>query len=76
MLERCGFTGKLAAMGGACVYLYGDYGVNPGRAPWFLHSMVATHYSNGGGFMPTGGCSVIAKTIVPPSKRLTRGRVV
>ena len=25
-------------------YLYGDYGMNPRRAPMFLHALVATHY--------------------------------
>ena len=50
-------------MGGALCYLYGDYGVAPSRAPWFLHSLVATHYI-GGAFFPTGGSASIAKTMV------------
>ena len=59
----CGMTGDLADLGGCVTYLYGDYGVNPARAPWFLHALVATHY-HGGSFFPTGGCSSIAKTLV------------
>eukprot|EP00620_Florenciella_sp_RCC1587_P016399 CAMPEP_0182572800 /NCGR_PEP_ID=MMETSP1324-20130603/17891_1 /TAXON_ID=236786 /ORGANISM="Florenciella sp., Strain RCC1587" /LENGTH=637 /DNA_ID=CAMNT_0024787809 /DNA_START=175 /DNA_END=2089 /DNA_ORIENTATION=+ len=65
VLDRCGMGkgGPLAKLGGALVYLYGDYGTNPARAPWWLHSLVSTHYY-GGAFFPTGGSSSIAKTMV------------
>ena len=43
--------------------LYGDYGVNPARAPFFLHALVRDHY-RGGAFFPTGGSASIAKTLV------------
>ncbi|KAH8092934.1 all-trans-retinol 13,14-reductase [Aureococcus anophagefferens] len=59
----CGMAGDLADLGGCVTYLYGDYGVNPARAPWFVHALVATH-CHGGSFFPTGGCSSIAKTLV------------
>lgn len=59
----CGMTGDLKDLGGCLTYLYGDYGMNPKRAPWFLHALVATHY-HGGAYFPTGGCSSIAKTLV------------
>ena len=66
VLDRCGMgkkDGALSKLGGALVYLYGDYGTNPKRAPWWLHSLVSTHYY-GGAFFPTGGSSSIAKTMV------------
>ena len=56
-------SSRLKDLGGVLTYLYGDYGTNPARAPWFLHALVATHY-DGGAFFPTGGSSSIAKTLV------------
>lgn len=48
---------------GALTYLYGDYGVLPGEAPFALHAIVATHYE-GGAYFPRGGAKSIAKCIV------------
>ena len=56
MMKRCGMTGELQGLGGCLSYLYGDYGVKPSKAPWYLHTVVATHY-DGGAFFPTGGSS-------------------
>ena len=63
ILDRCGCPAVATELSGVLTYLYGDYGVTPTRAPWFLHALVSTHY-DGGSFFPTGGSASIAKTIV------------
>ncbi|HVV83046.1 MAG TPA: NAD(P)/FAD-dependent oxidoreductase [Kofleriaceae bacterium] len=43
---------------------YGDYGLPPGQASWFMHAMLVEHYFAGGAY-PVGGSSRIAATIIP-----------
>ncbi len=47
---------------------YGDYGLPPGQASWFMHAMLASHYLGGGGY-PVGGSVRIAQTIIPAIER-------
>lgn len=43
---------------------WGDYGMVPSEASFFMHATVAKHYFNGGNY-PVGGSWKIAETIVP-----------
>jgi all-trans-retinol 13,14-reductase len=43
---------------------YGDYGLLPSKASFFIHSAVVMHYINGGCF-PIGGTGEIARHIIP-----------
>ena len=43
---------------------YGDYGLPPGEASWFMHAMLVSHYLGGGAY-PVGGSIRIAQTIIP-----------
>jgi len=47
---------------------YGDYGLPPGEASWFMHAMLVGHYLNGAAY-PVGGSSRIAATILPGIER-------
>ena len=47
---------------------YGDYGLPPGEASWFMHAMLVGHYLNGAAY-PIGGSSRIAATILPGIER-------
>jgi all-trans-retinol 13,14-reductase len=43
---------------------YGDYGLPPAQASWFMHALLVAHYWAGGAY-PVGGSSRIAATILP-----------
>ena len=43
---------------------YGDYGLPPAQASWFMHAMLVGHYLGGGAY-PVGGSSRIAATMLP-----------
>src|SRR5262245_1935934 len=43
---------------------YGDYGLPPRQASWFMHALLVGHYLGGGAY-PVGGSSRIAETILP-----------
>ncbi len=47
---------------------YGDYGLPPGEASWFMHALLVGHYLGGGAY-PVGGSSRIAATILPSIER-------
>ena len=47
---------------------YGDYGLPPGEASWFMHALLVQHYLNGAAY-PVGGSSRIAATILPGIER-------
>jgi all-trans-retinol 13,14-reductase len=47
---------------------FGDYGLTPGQASFFVHSMVVNHYMEGGAY-PIGGAAQIAATILPVIER-------
>lgn len=47
---------------------YGDYGLTPKNASFFIHAMVVNHYFEGGAY-PIGGSARIAETIVPVIER-------
>lgn len=47
---------------------YGDYGLPPGQASWFMHALLVRHYLGGGAY-PVGGSSRIAATILPSIER-------
>jgi all-trans-retinol 13,14-reductase len=43
---------------------YGDYGLPPGEASWFMHALLVAHYWGGGAY-PVGGSSRFAATLLP-----------
>jgi phytoene dehydrogenase-like protein len=43
---------------------YGDYGLPPGQASFFMHAMLVAHYFGGASY-PVGGSSRIAATMLP-----------
>ena len=47
---------------------YGDYGLPPGRASWFMHALLVGHYLGGGAY-PVGGSGRIAATMLPGIER-------
>jgi all-trans-retinol 13,14-reductase len=47
---------------------YGDYGLPPAQASWFMHALLVGHYLGGGAY-PVGGSGRIAETIVPGIER-------
>ncbi len=47
---------------------YGDYGLPPSQSSFFIHSLVANHYFEGGAY-PVGGSARIAETILPVIER-------
>jgi len=47
---------------------YGDYGLPPGQASFFMHAMLVAHYFGGASY-PVGGSSRIAATMLPAIER-------
>jgi all-trans-retinol 13,14-reductase len=47
---------------------YGDYGLPPSQASWFMHALLVAHYLAGGAY-PVGGSSRIAATMLPGIER-------
>lgn len=47
---------------------YGDYGLPPAQASWFMHALLVGHYLAGGAY-PVGGSSRIAATMLPGIER-------
>jgi all-trans-retinol 13,14-reductase len=47
---------------------YGDYGLPPGQASFFMHAMLVDHYLKGAAY-PVGGSSRMAETILPSIER-------
>ena len=47
---------------------YGDYGLPPGQASFFMHALLVGHYLGGGAY-PVGGSARIAQTIMPGIER-------
>jgi all-trans-retinol 13,14-reductase len=47
---------------------YGDYGVPPGQASWFMHALLFGHYLRGAAY-PVGGAGRIAETMLPGIER-------
>ncbi|MBX3158148.1 MAG: NAD(P)/FAD-dependent oxidoreductase [Deltaproteobacteria bacterium] len=47
---------------------YGDYGLPPGEASWFMHALLVAHYLGGAAY-PVGGSSRIAATLLPAIER-------
>jgi all-trans-retinol 13,14-reductase len=43
---------------------YGDYGLPPAQASWFMHALLVGHYLGGGAY-PVGGSARIAETMLP-----------
>ncbi|MFN4149729.1 MAG: phytoene desaturase family protein, partial [Candidatus Sericytochromatia bacterium] len=43
---------------------WGDYGLTPEKSSFLIHSVIATHYFNGG-YYPVGGAGKIAESIIP-----------
>lgn len=43
---------------------FGDYGITPKKANFFVHSSIVNHYLEGG-YFPKGGASNIVKNIIP-----------
>ena len=48
---------------------WGDHGLPPGQSSFYMHSIVANHYLNGGNY-PTGGSINIAKTVCTHLEKL------
>jgi all-trans-retinol 13,14-reductase len=53
-----------ARLRGVLAGQYGDYGLPPGEASWFMHALLVTHYLGGAAY-PVGGSSRIAETMLP-----------
>ncbi len=47
---------------------YGDYGLPPAQASWFMHALLVGHYLGGGAY-PVGGSARIAATMLPGIER-------
>ena len=43
---------------------FGDYGLTPKKASFFIHASIVNHYLEGG-YYPRGGSGAIAKQIIP-----------
>ncbi len=43
---------------------WGDHGLTPKESSFMMHSLIVSHYFDGGNY-PVGGCRQIAETIVP-----------
>ena len=48
---------------------FGDYGIVPSKAPFYIHAMVQEHYIESGGVFPKGGSAEIAKKLIPEIER-------
>ena len=44
---------------------FGDYGLPPKQASFFIHAGVVCHYMKEGGFYIRGGPEMIAKALIP-----------
>jgi len=44
---------------------FGDYGIVPSKAPFYIHALVFLHYLEAGGVFPKGGSAAIAEKIIP-----------
>ena len=55
-------------LAGVLTAQYGDYGLPPAEASFFMHAMLVHHYFGGGAY-PVGGSSRIAETILPGIER-------
>lgn len=66
VMQKCGL--KDEELIGVLTYLYGDYGLPPGRVAFLVQALLETHYE-GGAFFPRGGSSSIAKTVVAAINR-------
>lgn len=53
---------------------FGDYGLPPSEAPFFVHAGIVAHYLEGG-YYPVGGTGAIARAIIPVIER-AGGRVL
>ncbi len=53
---------------------YGDYGLPPGQASFFMHALLVSHYFAGAAY-PVGGSAQIAATLLPGIER-AGGQVV
>lgn len=53
---------------------FGGYGSSPTKESFFIHASYVNHYMNGAWY-PRGGCSVIAKNIIPIIEK-TGGKVL
>ncbi len=53
---------------------FGDYGITPKKATFYIHSIIVNHYLEGG-YFPKGGSSIIAKKIIPVIEK-SGGRVL
>jgi all-trans-retinol 13,14-reductase len=53
-----------ARLAGVLAGQYGDYGLPPAQASWFMHALLVAHYWAGGAY-PVGGSSRFATTILP-----------
>jgi len=65
VLASLGASPRLA---GVLAGQYGDYGLPPSEASWFMHALLVSHYLGGGAY-PVGGSSQIAATILPAIER-------
>jgi all-trans-retinol 13,14-reductase len=63
-----------ARLRGVLTGQYGDYGLPPGEASFFMHALLVEHYFEGAAY-PVGGSSRIAATLVPGIER-AGGQVV
>ena len=57
-----------ARLRGVLAGQWGDYGLPPGQASFFMHALLVGHYFNGGAY-PVGGSAQIAATILPGIER-------
>ncbi|HEX4457802.1 MAG TPA: NAD(P)/FAD-dependent oxidoreductase [Polyangia bacterium] len=57
-----------ARLRGVLAGQWGDYGLPPAQASFFMHALVVGHYFNGGAY-PVGGSTQIAATIMPGIER-------
>jgi all-trans-retinol 13,14-reductase len=62
VLHRCGIKPK-SLLGGVLCGQYGDHGMLPSKAPFFIHAAVVTHYQNGAWF-PKKGTQSIADSMI------------
>ncbi len=57
-----------ARLRGVLAGQWGDYGLPPAQASFFMHALLVGHYFNGGAY-PVGGSTQIAATILPGIER-------
>lgn len=64
VLYECGIAPGSRLAGVLCGQ-YGDYGLAPSQASFFMHAILVKHYFAGAAY-PVGGSSQIARTIIKP----------